>query len=188
MTIQLSEKKPTKAQLQEIEDNFPPVEHLEERFAEMTVLYRKDPTTKLTGVIDAVAFLRKIWDKDRLPIQEMFYLLCLNNRNEVLGWRIIGIGSVNYVPVDLRAVLAFVCCTNASSVIIAHNHPSGTLYPSKADKNLTEKLGYLLNLIEVNITDHIILTQESFTSFISDDRTKNFISQFNRETYATKHG
>lgn len=109
--------------------------------------------------------LRYLWDPQLLNVQEQFYALFLNRANEVLCWRLIGTGNGKSCILDLKLIGTIVCNTLAHAVIIAHNHPSGTLRPSGSDRAVTYKLERMLELFDVELIDHLIITRTSYYSF-----------------------
>lgn len=112
---------------------------------------------------------RQIWDKSLLSIQEQFYVLFLNQANNVLCYRLLGTGSTKSCIVDYKLLVALACKTLAQNVIIAHNHPSGNLKPSKADKQLTWRIIEILHMFDIKLLDHIILTSNGYYSFLDQD-------------------
>lgn len=106
---------------------------------------------------------------DDIGIFESFFILCLNNSNETVGYAKISQGGITGTVVDVRLVLKYAIENLATSVIIAHNHPSGSTTPSEADKAITSKLKEALKLMDVKLLDHIILTETSYLSF-TDER------------------
>jgi DNA repair protein RadC len=107
---------------------------------------------------------RSIWEDD-LDMIERFYVLYLDNANKVQSVSMISMGGITGTVVDLRMVFATALKCLATSMIIAHNHPSGTLIPSQADLNLTKKIAEAGKLLDIALLDHIILTEGSYYSF-----------------------
>ena len=103
-------------------------------------------------------FFHKIWDKHTIELQESFYILYLNRQNRVIAWNCPFKGAVAGTVVDVRIIVATVAKVLASSVVVAHNHPSGNLQPSQADKKLTATLKEALLIIEVLLADSLIIT------------------------------
>jgi DNA repair protein RadC len=89
--------------------------------------------------------------------QEHVVALFLNSRFEVLDRRVIGIGSLDGVTVLPRDIIIPALELNSSSVVLAHNHPSGDSTPSREDIELTKRIDESLNLIGLNLLDHIIV-------------------------------
>lgn len=98
-----------------------------------------------------------------LPHEE-FGILFLDSQNRLIEFERLFRGSLNQTAVYPREVLLRALAHRASSVILAHNHPSGAAKPSKADVLLTEQLRDALALVEVRILDHFIVTTEGCTS------------------------
>lgn len=97
---------------------------------------------------------------------ETVYLLCLDAKCKVLGCREVGQGSVNSANVPIRRVVEMALGLNASVVILAHNHPSGTALPSKEDIITTRRLAAALSMVEVKLADHIIVADDDYVSMV----------------------
>lgn len=106
----------------------------------------------------AVAQLTDIRDKK----QEYFVCLTLDGANRLIAKRIITIGTLTASLVHPREVFAEAITDRAASIIVAHNHPSGTLNPSQADKDVTLRLQEAGELLGVKLLDHLIITKDSF--------------------------
>jgi len=119
---------------------------------------------KISNSESASAVLRSIWS-DKIEIQEEFNVLLLNRNNDLLGWFNVAKGGMASTIVDPKIIFSVALKCNAHGIILCHNHPSGNLLPSEADKTLTEKLKKGAQLLEILILDHIILTSESYYSF-----------------------
>ncbi|MDC7996896.1 JAB domain-containing protein [Gilvibacter sediminis] len=104
-------------------------------------------------------------DNDFIDYKEAFLVMLLNNANKVLGMATIGIGTSTGVQVFIREIWQLALLTNASAIIICHNHPSGKLEFSKADRDLTKKVIAGSKLLDFCFLDHIILTKESYLSW-----------------------
>ena len=90
-------------------------------------------------------------------------------------------GTVDACPVHPRDIFRFAIVHNASSFIIAHNHPSGDLKPSLSDLKFTKKLIRLSQTMQIPLIDHLILTKSSYCSFL-DNRWAKFSESFERES------
>jgi DNA repair protein RadC len=119
---------------------------------------------KISKSEDAADFIRQFYSDD-IEIYESFFILLMNRANKVTGYAKISQGGVCGTIVDKKILLKYVVDSLASGVIIAHNHPSGTLSPSDADIKITKELKELCKLVDSTLLDHIILTVESFYSF-----------------------
>lgn len=96
--------------------------------------------------------------------EEKFVVLFLNNQNHVLNSEIIQIGTVNKASIYPRTIIEKALKYNATGIILAHNHPSGTLEPSKEDITVSNKLKEACKNIEINLLDHIIITDTNYLS------------------------
>lgn len=115
----------------------------------------------ITSPSDAVAFFRKkIGDR----VQECFAALFLNARNAPVGWQEISRGSVSASIVHPREVFLPAISLVASSLILAHNHPSGDPTPSKDDIDLTQRLKSAGKILGIEVLDHLIIASQSHVS------------------------
>ena len=80
-------------------------------------------------------------------------------------------GAHNFVNVEIKLILQLAIKTHTSYVIVAHNHPSGAMHPSKADIEITKKIKNKLDYFDIKLLDHIIITSESYLSFNDDGIT-----------------
>ena len=88
---------------------------------------------------------------------ENFILLCISNKNEVVSWSMISIGTITEAIVHPREVFIPAVMTKASGVIVAHNHPSGSNLPSKQDIETTKRLEEAGKIMGIPLVDHIIV-------------------------------
>ena len=102
-----------------------------------------------------------------LPHEE-FWIIYLNNSNKVLRKNQISKGGITGTLVDVRLVLKNALEFGAVGLILAHNHPSGTLKPSEADKNLTYKLKHAAQSLDIKVLDHLIITEKAYFSFADE--------------------
>jgi DNA repair protein RadC len=102
---------------------------------------------------------------DKINLFECFYAMYLNKANKVISVQRISEGSTAGTVIDNKKILIPAILHNSSGVIVSHNHPSGNLKPSENDLALTKRLKEVLDLINVTLLDHIILTDESYFSF-----------------------
>ena len=106
---------------------------------------------------------------DEINIFESFYIAMLNNRRNTIGHAKIGSGGITGVMVDLRLITKYTVEAMAVSIILFHNHPSGTLKPSQADKNITNKIKAAMDTLDVKVLDHLIITEDSYFSFADEN-------------------
>ncbi|MFA6536303.1 MAG: DNA repair protein RadC [Candidatus Paceibacterota bacterium] len=95
--------------------------------------------------------------------KEHFVVFYLDSRNQEIKKEIISVGTLNESLVHPREVFEGAIKNNASSVIIAHNHPSGDLEPSQADIEITKKLIHAGKILDIKIIDHIIVVNDSWS-------------------------
>ena len=125
--------------------------------------------TKITSSNIAYELLLIYWNKGTIELQEEFKILLLNRANEVLGIYPVSKGGVSGTLVDPKLVFSVALKCNASSIILAHNHPSGNLNPSSSDKALTTKLIKASRFLDIKILDHLIITPEGYFSFMDKE-------------------
>lgn len=114
---------------------------------------------------DVYKLLKSGWNPGKLEFIEQFKLLLLNRGNRVLGLLEVSSGGVAGTVADPKVIFAAALKASASSIILAHNHPSGQLKPSSADIALTNKLKRGGELLDIQVLDHLILSSEGYYSF-----------------------
>lgn len=97
--------------------------------------------------------------------KEHFWVIALNTANRILNLELISIGSTNATIVKPMEVLSIPLQKRAVGIILVHNHPSGSLQPSEADKDVTDRLIQAGKLIHTPVLDHVIITENSYYSF-----------------------
>jgi DNA repair protein RadC len=102
-----------------------------------------------------------------LPHEE-FWIVYLNNSNKVLQKLQLSKGGITGTLVDVRLVLKTALQLGAVGLILTHNHPSGTLKPSQADKNITQKLKTAGESLDIKVLDHLIITEKAYFSFADE--------------------
>ena len=101
--------------------------------------------------------------------REYFYLICLNRSNQVLGYHQVSVGGITGTVADIRIIFQTALKANSSSIVVAHNHPSGNTTPSESDCQLTNKIKDAGKLLDIPVLDHLILTAESYLSFADEN-------------------
>jgi DNA repair protein RadC len=124
----------------------------------------------ITSAGDAAEISREIYHatESQIELKEYFFIIMLNRANEVIGYSKIGEGGISSTQVDLRLAFATAIKCLASGIILLHNHPSAQIKPSPADIELTKKFSKLAEVLEIAVLDHIILTANSYCSFLTD--------------------
>lgn len=100
---------------------------------------------------------------------EEFWILLLNRSNKVTEKRRISQGGISGTVTDIRMILKLAIENLSSSVILCHNHPSGNLQPSEADRSITGKLKEAANLMDIAVLDHIIIAGRAYFSFADEN-------------------
>ncbi|MGB1307672.1 MAG: RadC family protein [Oceanihabitans sp.] len=117
---------------------------------------------KITASVTVFELMQPIIGE--LPHEE-FWILYLNNSNKIIQKNLLSKGGITGTMVDVRLVLKNALEVGAVGLILAHNHPSGALKPSQADKNITQKLKIAANSIDIKVLDHLIITENAYFSF-----------------------
>lgn len=121
---------------------------------------------KITCSEDANRALRTFWPS--FEHVEYVYLLLLNRQNQLIGKYFLAKGGMVGTVVDIRVVFQVALKANASAIMISHNHPSGNLLASEADRKITQQLKEAGKILEIPLLDHIILTEEGYLSLADD--------------------
>lgn len=111
---------------------------------------------------DISDYLRK---KLQHETKELFVVVYLNRGNRIIGDEVISIGGIAGTVADSKVILKRAIEEQASGIILSHNHPSGNLTPSKADHDLTQKMKEGARLLDINLLDHIIVSDQGYYSF-----------------------
>lgn len=100
--------------------------------------------------------------------EEVVYLLCLDAKCKALDCSLIHRGAVNMTAISVRKIVKAALDHNATSVVVAHNHPSGLALPSREDRATTLALKAALDAVDVVLVDHVIVADEDFVSLADD--------------------
>ena len=112
----------------------------------------------------SIAKIMKDVFNHHLETEEIMYLICLNTKNNIIGIFEISHGTVNRALVSPREILMKALICGSTSIILAHNHPSGDPEPSQEDILLTKRIDEATRLIDISFLDHIVVGNESFIS------------------------
>lgn len=123
---------------------------------------------KITSSKDAYDVLNKYWDEGKIDFVEQFKVLLLNRANKVIDIYEVSSGTTVNTVADPKSVFVAALKANACGVIISHNHPSGNLMPSEADRKLTKDLRDAGKFLHIPVLDHIIMTSEGYYSFADE--------------------
>lgn len=122
---------------------------------------RKEKPRFLHTVKEYGEFLQEHFSGRR---NEMVYLLCLDAKCKVISCKQVGEGSVNSAAVPIRRIVEMALADNATTVILAHNHPSGMAIPSEEDIYTTHRLALALNSVDIVLLDHVVVADDDFVS------------------------
>ena len=139
------------------------------KVSEIEITYRhKIPPNKriqVTSPETAYNILIECWDLDKIELLEQFKILLLDQKSNCLGISQISSGSMTSCLVDPKVVFATALKAKATQIIMAHNHPTGALQPSKADMNVTKQMVAAGSILDLPVTDHLIITSQGYYSF-----------------------
>lgn len=117
---------------------------------------RAEERPQIKDSLDAYRILCNNWS-EQIGLVEEFMILLLDRSNRVMGIYPVSVGGIAATVVDPKIIFAAALKGRASAIILAHNHPSGSLKPSQADKEITQKLKQGGELLDTPILDHLIL-------------------------------
>lgn len=141
-------------------------------FSEITINYKPLlpflTEDTISSSKDVYEILSTYWS-EKLGYKEEFYILLLNTANKPLGISKISEGGLAGTVVDVKMIFQAALKANASSIILAHNHPSGNLKPSDQDLKITKKIVEAGRLMDVKVLDHLILTYNNGYYSFSDE-------------------
>ncbi len=141
-----------------------------ETLAEIQVSYKPGLISSkiISTSKEAYDILTTLFPQETICLQEQFVVLYLNRANRLLGSYQLSKGGLTGTVADVRLILSVALKTLASGLILAHNHPSGNLKPSEADIGLTKKIKQSAKLMDIELLDHIIISNEGYFSFTDD--------------------
>jgi DNA repair protein RadC len=120
---------------------------------------------KVASSEDAYRYLLPTYREGTICYKEYFKVLFLNQANQVLGYTLISEGGITETSVDVRIILQAALLTNSVALVLAHNHPSGSMKPSRQDMEITKQVKEAARLMRITVIDHLILTDEGYYSF-----------------------
>lgn len=124
---------------------------------------RQRQQTILTSVDQCGAYLLPYFYGRK---NETVFLLCLDAKCKVLCCKEVGEGSVNSASVPIRRIVQMALAVNATSVVLAHNHPSGLALPSEEDAETTYQLSRAMRAVEIELVDHIVVAEDDYVSLL----------------------
>lgn len=139
---------------------------------ERNIEFSKYP--KISNSKQAADIFRKFWKTETIGVQESFYVMLLDNANQVIAIYFQAKGGISSTLADIELTVAAASKALARGVIIAHNHPSGSLEFSNADIRLTQSLGVALKTINIPLLDSLVITNDSSISMADSGEMPNF--------------
>jgi len=139
--------------------------------AEVKVSYRQNlkKNVKISSPEDSFEVLYQLFDFNTIEFREEFFLLLLNRANFCLGWFKVSSGGTSGTVVDVKIIYMLALLTNASSIILCHNHPSQNIRPSDTDIALTNQIKDAGKLFGITLLDHLIVaSNRSYFTFAND--------------------
>lgn len=143
------------------------------QIAEVKVSYTSKVKSKDRVLVktsaDAYDVLRSLYDEDTIDYVESSYVLLLNFANQVIGKKLLSTGGTNACIVDVKVIAQISLSTNAHAIILTHNHPSGNLKASEQDIKMTRRVKEALELFDIKLLDHIIVTSDNGYTSMADN-------------------
>jgi DNA repair protein RadC len=126
---------------------------------------------KISDSKSAYNVLIQLYPPEQIELKEFFYVIFLNKANQVTGYHKLSEGGIASTVVDMRLLFSAALKQLACAMILSHNHPSGNLQPSAADKELTDRAKQCGNILDIAVLDHIIITSDNgYYSFADEGR------------------
>lgn len=130
--------------------------------------FKAQERPQVNSAKQAYQILLDSWDKSLINYLEQAKMILLNRNNRVLGLVDLSTGGGGSTVMDSKVIFAVALKATATSIIIAHNHPSGNIRPSSQDITVTEKLVKAAKILEIDIHDHLILSENSYFSMAEE--------------------
>lgn len=140
---------------------------------EIQVIYRPKRSAHPSLITSEVIYellKNEIYDLDTIGYRESFTVLFCDSGLKLIRYSKMFDGALDCVMVDVRMIMQHALLCNATSIILAHNHPSGSLRPSSQDDAITRKICDAARLLDLRVTDHLIITEESYYSYSDKGR------------------
>lgn len=123
---------------------------------------------QIISASDAYEVLMTLWEEGKIDLLEQFKVLFLNRANRVLCLYNVSSGGITGTVADPRLIFTAALKVNSVALILAHNHPSGSLKPSRQDEELTQKIKGAGQLLDIKVLDHLIISSEGYYSFADE--------------------
>lgn len=139
--------------------------------AEITISYKPalNRMPLIATTLDAYVELKEFFSEEIIRLQEEFLVMYLNNGNRVLGVHKLSKGGLTGTIADIRLILGTALKTAACSIILCHNHPSGTLKPSISDIEITKKIIEAGKFMDIRVLDHLIISPDDRYISLSEE-------------------
>lgn len=141
--------------------------------AEVKVSYTSKVKAKDRVVIrtsaDAYNAVRSLYDEDTIDYVESSHVLLLNRANQIIGKKLLSTGGTSSCIVDVKVIAQISLSTNAHAIIMTHNHPSGKISASDQDVQITRRVKDALDLFDIKVLDHIIVTSDNGYTSMADE-------------------
>jgi len=138
------------------------------KLPEITLKFKRGEifNRKITESAHSFEVFKEIFNKDTLEIFESFYILFLNYSNNTIGWIMHSAGGAAHTTIDIKLIMIAALQCGAKKLVCCHNHPSGNVEPSKSDIAVVEKIKKAADLLDIVLLDNLIITSNSYYSFI----------------------
>ena len=133
---------------------------------ELIAMETANPVEAITTPADLMPSLTQYAYED----QEHFIIIDLNGAHNVIELRVVSIGIANRCLVHPREIFKGAIINNATAVVLAHNHPSGSLNPSKEDDEITERIKKAGKIIGIEVLDHLIIGKKGYYSYLEEGK------------------
>lgn len=135
---------------------------------ELTYKSTSKSRSKIYSSEDAYKVLLPTYKEGTICYKEYFKVLFLNQASQVLGYTLISEGGITETYADVRVILQAALLTNSVAIILAHNHPSSSMKPSRQDMEITKQVRDAAQLMRIKVLDHLILTDAGYYSFADE--------------------
>ena len=135
---------------------------------ELTYKSTSKSRSKIYSSEDAYKVLLPTYKEGTICYKEYFKVLFLNQASQVLGYTLISEGGITETYADVRVILQAALLTNSVAIILAHNHPSSSMKPSRQDMEITKQVKDAAQLMRIKVLDHLILTDAGYYSFADE--------------------
>lgn len=141
---------------------------------EISIKYKgtkKSELRKITCSTDIYEVCKLLFNENTIEWTEEVILICLSRANKILGYYKVSNGGVTGTFLDPKVIFTIALnCAGSTNIIMAHNHPSGNLDPSIQDDNITEKIKNAGKLLDIQLLDHLIITNEGYYSYMDEGK------------------